>query len=121
MPIYEIGQNGRCGWQTLDLGGHELFVAEGIFAQEIVSHCREAGVLAAAYCVRQHPMVTFWRRLARDLREHRKPPSVLVTRGLALLHDQQRIVANAVALGCRPATSAEAYADVRRLLADVSR
>ena len=68
VPIYEISQNGRCGSQTLDLAGHDLFIAEGIFAQEVVSHCREAGLLAAAYCVRQHPMVTFWRRLTRDLR-----------------------------------------------------
>ena len=62
-----------------------VFVAEGIFAQEVVGLCRDAGVLAAAYCVRQHPMVTFWRRLTRDLREHRKPPLVLLRRGLALM------------------------------------
>ena len=54
-------------------------------------------MLAAAYCVRQHPVVTFWRRLTRDLREHRKPPLVLVRRGLALLRDQRRVVAHAVA------------------------
>ena len=115
VPIYEIAQNGRCGWQTLDLEGHELFVAEGIFAQEIVSHCREAGLLAAAYCVRQHPMVTFWRRLTRDLREHRKPPLVLVRRGLALMRDQRRVVANAVEKGCTPVTSDQAYAAVAAL------
>ena len=51
------------------------------------------GLLAAAYCLRQHPMVTFWRRLSRDLREHRKPPLVLVRRGVALMRDQRRIVA----------------------------
>lgn len=121
VPIYEIAQNDRCGWRTLDLGGHDLFVAEGIFAQEIVSHCRAAGLLAAAYCVRQHPMVTFWRRLTRDLREHRKPPLVLVRRGLALLRDQQRVVAHAVARGCRPVTSEEAYAEVCRMARDVAR
>ena len=33
------------------------------------------GLLAAAYCITQHPLVTFWRRLTRDLREHRKPPA----------------------------------------------
>lgn len=110
VPVYEIAQNGRCGWQTLDLAGEDLFVAEGIFAQEIVSHCAEAGLLAAAYCVRQHPMVTFWRRLTRDLREHRKPPLVLVRRGLALMHDQRRVVANAVEKGCTPVTPDQAYA-----------
>lgn len=116
VPVYEIAQNGRCGSHTVDLAGHDLFVAEGIFAQEIVPHCREAGLLAAAYCVRQHPMVTFWRRLTRDLREHRKPPLVLLRRGLALMRDQQRVVAHAVALGCRPVTADEAYADLGRML-----
>lgn len=113
VPIYEISQNGRCGWQTLDLGEHELFLAEGIFAQEIVPHAREAGLLEAAYCVRQHPMVTFWRRLTRDLREHRKPPLVLVRRGWALMRAQGRVVSHAVALGCVPVTSEEAYAKIR--------
>ena len=65
----------------LDLEGSPLFVAEGIFAHHVVAKCRENGMLAAAYCVRQHPTVTFWRRLTRDLREHRKPPLVLVRRG----------------------------------------
>ena len=115
VPIYEIAQNGRCGWQTLDLAGQELFIAEGIFAQEIVGPCDDTGQLAAAYCVRQHPMVTFWRRLTRDLREHRKPPLVLVRRGLALMHDQRRVVSHAVERGCTPVTPDEAYAAVARL------
>ena len=114
VPIYDIAQNGRCGWQTLDLGEHDVFLAEGIFAQEVVPHAREAGLLAAAYCVRQHPMVTFWRRLTRDLREHRKPPLVLVRRGLALMRDQRRVVSHAVALGCEPVTPDEAYAKITR-------
>jgi uridine kinase len=115
VPIYDIAHDGRCGSQTLDLGGAELFVAEGIFAQEIVPACRKAGLVAAAYCVRQHPMVTFWRRLARDLRERRKPPLVLISRGFALLRDQRRVVAHAVELGCEPVTPNEAFAAVRRL------
>ena len=113
VPIYEIAQDGRCGSQTLDLGEHDVFLAEGIFAQEVVPHAREAGLLAAAYCVRQHPMITFWRRLTRDLRERRKPPLVLVRRGLALMGDQRRVVSHAVALGCEPVTPDEAYAKIR--------
>ena len=35
-------------------------------------------------------------RLSRDLREHRKPPLVLVRRGFALMRDQQRVVGHAV-------------------------
>jgi uridine kinase len=108
VPVYDIAHDGRCGWQTLDLGGADRFVAEGIFAQEVVAPCRDAGVLEAAYCVRQHPLVTFWRRLTRDLREHRKPPLVLVRRGLALMRGQRRVVANAVALGCEAVSPEQA-------------
>jgi len=112
VPVYDISQSGRCGTQVLDLGDHHLFVAEGIFAQEIVGTCGDAGLLAAAYCVRQHPMVTFWRRLTRDLRERRKAPLVLVRRGLALMHDQRRVVFHAVERGCSPVTPDEAYAAI---------
>ena len=111
VPVYDIAHDGRTGHRLLDLAGGRLFLAEGIFAQDIVAGCREAGILAAAYCVTQNPMVTFWRRLVRDLRERRKPPLVLVRRGLALMRAQQRVVAHAVALGCRPVTGDEAYAD----------
>lgn len=110
VPVYEIAQNGRSGSRTLDLGDARFFVAEGIFAPEVVPAVRDGGILAAAYCVRQHPVLTFWRRLTRDLREHRKPPLVLVRRGLALLRDQRRVVSHAVHLGCEPVTPDEAYA-----------
>ena len=98
VPIYEIARNGRCGSRAVDLGGATRFVAEGIFAPEVVAACRDEGILAAAYCITQHPLVTFWRRLTRDLREHRKPPLVLVRRGWALLRAQREVVRHAVAL-----------------------
>jgi uridine kinase len=114
VPVYEIAKNGRVGSRPVDLAGSPLFVAEGIFAPEVVAACRAEGMLAAAYCITQHPLVTFWRRLARDLREHRKPPLVLVRRGLALMRDQQRVVAHAVRQGCRKATGDQAYAELAR-------
>ena len=114
-PVYSISANGRTGTQALSLSGSPLVVAEGIFAHHVVGPMREAGLLAAAYCLRQHPMVTFWRRLSRDLREHRKPPLVLLRRGLALARAQRRIVAEAVAAGCTPVSADEAYAQFRRL------
>ena len=120
VPIYDIAHDGRCGSQVLDLEGGRYFVAEGIFAQEVVPRTRAAGLLAAAYCVRQHPMVTFWRRLTRDLREHRKPPLVLLRRGLALMRDQKRVVDNAVALGCEPVSPDQAYAAVSALVTHTS-
>jgi uridine kinase len=116
VPVYDIAKDGRCGSRALDLGEHRFFVAEGIFAQEVVPAVALTGGLAAAYCVRQHPAVTFWRRLTRDLRERRKPPLVLVRRGWALMRAQQRVVGHAVDLGCRPVTSDEAYTEIHRLL-----
>ena len=112
VPVYEIARNGRCGSQVLDLEGSSLFVAEGIFAPEVVDGCAERGLLAAAYCVRQHRLVTFWRRLTRDLRERRKPPLVLLRRGWALMRDQGRVVDHAEQLGCRPVTPDEAFAAI---------
>ncbi|GAB2885841.1 uridine kinase family protein [Nocardioides pacificus] len=116
VPIYEIAQDGRCGSRPLDLGGHRLFVAEGIFAQEIVPAARTRGLVAAAYCVHHHPLVTFWRRLTRDLREHRKPPLVLVRRGMALMRDQRRVVEHAVELGCTPMRPHDAYDAIQSLV-----
>ena len=115
VPIYEIAQDGRCGSRPLELDGHSVFVAEGIFAQEVVPVCARLGLLAAAYCVRQHAVVTAWRRLTRDLRERRKPPLVLVRRGWALMRDQSRVVEHAVALGCRAVTPDEAWRELRHL------
>ncbi|GGR49929.1 uridine kinase [Nocardioides luteus] len=117
VPIYDIAHDGRTGWQSLDLGDAAHFVAEGIFAQDIVAECRAAGLLAAAYCVTQSPTVTFWRRLTRDLREHRKPPFVLVKRGLALMRAQPRVVADAVAKGCTAVYPKHGYVAIGRLLA----
>jgi uridine kinase len=114
-PVYDIARNAPSGSHEVDLGGARLFVAEGIFAQEVVAACGEHGVLAAALCLRQHPLVTFWRRLTRDLREHRKPPLVLVRRGWALMRDQRRVIDGAAALGCEVVTVAEATERIRRL------
>jgi len=114
-PIYDIALNSRTGHRVLDLGDSAYFLAEGIFAQEIVGECRRRGLLADAFCVTQHPALTFVRRLTRDLREHRKPPFVLVRRGLHLLLAQRALVAAAEKLGCRVVTPEAAYQEIRAL------
>ncbi len=114
-PVYDIASNGPSGTHVVDLEGRRLFVAEGIFAQEVVRACREHGVLAAALCLRQHPLVTFWRRLTRDLREHRKPPLVLLRRGWALMRAQRRVIADAEALGCTVMNPRQASERIRSL------
>ena len=115
VPVYEIAKDGRTGHRTVDIGDAPYVVAEGIFAQEVVAQCRERGILAVAICVRNHPVLTFWRRLTRDLRERRKPPHVLLRRGWVLMRQEPRIVAHAVALGCEPMTSEEAFARIAAL------
>jgi uridine kinase len=115
VPIYDLARDGRCGEQKLDLEGASLFVAEGIFAQEIVPGCAARGELAAAYCVTQRPVVTFTRRLTRDLRERRKPPLVLLRRGVALMREQPEVVAHAAALGCQVLSPEEAVAAIEGL------
>ncbi|MGI8902046.1 MAG: ATP-binding protein [Nocardioides sp.] len=116
VPDYEISRDGRVGHRTLDLGDCAFIVAEGIFAQEVAADCRLRGILAEAICVRHHPVVTFWRRLTRDLRERRKPPLVLLRRGVRLMRAEPRIVAHAVSLGCTAMLPDEAYHRVASLL-----
>jgi uridine kinase len=112
VPVYSISRSRGTGTQHLDLKGAPVYCAEGIFAPDVVQACRDAGVLKDAYCVTQRPVVTFWRRLTRDLREHRKPPLVLVRRGIALMRDQRAVVRRATSVGCRVATGDQAFAEI---------
>jgi uridine kinase len=109
VPVYDLAHDGRTGHRLLELADAPYFVAEGIFAQEVVQECRSRGLLADAICVRNHRGVTFWRRLTRDLRERRKHPLVLLRRGLMLLRTEPQVVAHAVDLGCTPLSSEDAY------------
>ena len=121
VPVYDIPTSRRTGSVRIDLGGSPLLVAEGIFAAHLAERCRTAGVLADAICLTLSPRTTFWRRLARDLGESRKPPLTLVRRGLALMRAEPALVARWTALGCRPLAPREAEAAVRALLAPSSR
>jgi uridine kinase len=114
-PVYDIATSSRTGHRVLQLDGAAYFVAEGIFAQEIVGECQRRDLLADAVCVTQHPALTFVRRLTRDLREHRKPPFVLLRRGLHLLQAQRSVVRRAQELGCRVLSPDAAYREIRRL------
>jgi uridine kinase len=117
LPVYDIARDGRVGSVRASLGGAPYVVAEGLFAQEVVAGCRERGLLADAVCVRNHRLVTFWRRLTRDLREQRKPPLVLLRRGLRLCRAEPAVVAHAAACGARPMTPQQAFAELTALVA----
>jgi uridine kinase len=115
-PCYDISANARTGFQRLTLGPTEYLVAEGIFAAELVKPCQEEGLLASAICVRRSRWVTFVARLLRDLREHRKPPRVLLQRGWRLAHHEPAIVAALEARGCRAMSPRRAEAYIRQLI-----
>jgi uridine kinase len=112
VPVYDIATSSRTGEAALDIGRAPLFVAEGIFAANVVGRCRELGVLVDALCLRGWPSTTFRRRLVRDLRESRKSVPVLLRRGWRLMRSERGIVARLASLGAHPCGKAEAYARI---------
>ncbi|WP_338320744.1 ATP-binding protein [Streptomyces lonarensis] len=99
LPEYSIARSARTGSHPLTLDGAPLVVAEGIFAAEIGAACAELGLLADSICLADRPTTHFRRRLARDVRESRKPLPFLLRRGWALLRAERSIVAHNAALG----------------------
>ena len=116
VPVYEIGVDRRTGTHILEVGDAPVFVAEGIFAAEVVGACRVAGVLAAAVTLRRTRQITYVRRLTRDLRERRKAPRVLLRRGWALMRAEPAVLARQTELGCTPRNATDTIRAVRRLL-----
>ncbi|AYC38961.1 uridine kinase [Streptomyces griseorubiginosus] len=110
IPVYDISLSARTGEEAVDLGRTPLFIAEGIFAAEIVTRCRELGVLADALCLSRGPVRTFRRRFLRDLREGRKSVPFLLRRGWRLMRLERSIVARQTALGAHPCDKDEALA-----------
>ncbi|MFE4752517.1 uridine kinase [Streptomyces mirabilis] len=108
VPVYDISLSARTGAEALHIERTPLFIAEGIFAAEIVERCRELGILADALCLSRGPLTTFRRRFLRDLREGRKSVPFLLRRGLRLMRSERSIVARQSALGAHPCDKAEA-------------
>ncbi|WP_433452123.1 uridine kinase family protein [Streptomyces sp. CA-142005] len=108
VPVYDIARSARTGEETLHIGRTPLFIAEGIFAAEIVERCRELGLLADALCLSRGPVVTFRRRFLRDLKEGRKSVPFLLRRGWRLMRAERSIVTRQVALGAHPCDRDEA-------------
>ncbi|MET8586571.1 uridine kinase [Streptomyces collinus] len=108
VPVYDISRSARTGEDTLHIGRTPLFIAEGIFAAEIVERCRERGLLADALCLSRGPFTTFRRRFLRDLREGRKSVPFLLRRGWRLMRTERSIVARQVSLGAHSCDRDEA-------------
>jgi uridine kinase len=99
VPVYDISLSARTGATTVDIGEAPVFIAEGIFAAEIVARCRDLGVLADALCLSRGAVTTFRRRFVRDLKEGRKSVPFLLRRGWRLMRAERSIVARQTALG----------------------
>ncbi|MEU5000945.1 ATP-binding protein [Streptomyces sp. NPDC021622] len=112
VPVYDISTSSRTGESAMDIERTPVFIAEGIFAADIVEQCREIGVLADAICLRGRPSTTFRRRLLRDLREGRKSVPFLLRRGWRLMRAERAIVARQAALGAHPCGRDEALGRV---------
>lgn len=108
VPVYSIATSSRVDTEALDIQRTPLFLAEGIFAADIVARCQELGVLADALCLRGRPSTTFRRRLVRDLREGRKSVAFLLRRGWRLMRAERAIVGRQTALGAHPCAKKEA-------------
>lgn len=108
VPSYDISTSSRTGTATVDFGGAPVFIAEGVFAAEIVDRCRELGVLADALCLNRGPVRTFRRRFLRDLREGRKSVPFLLRRGWRLMRQERSIIARQTALGAHACDKEEA-------------
>ncbi|MEU1535894.1 uridine kinase family protein [Streptomyces fagopyri] len=108
VPVYDISLSARTGAEALRIERTPLFIAEGIFAAEIVGHCRELGLLGDALCLSRGPVTTFRRRFVRDLKEGRKSVPFLLRRGWRLMRAERSIVARQTALGAHPCDKDEA-------------
>lgn len=53
VPVYAIGADRRVATRPFEVAGSPFFIAEGIFAAEIVEECRRRGLLAGAYALRR--------------------------------------------------------------------
>jgi uridine kinase len=113
IPVYDIAASARAGTQLMILGGARLFVAEGIFAADIVARCRELGLLADALCLSRGAVTTARRRFVRDLREGRKSVRFLVRRGWSLMRAERAIVERHAELGAHVCGRNEALERIR--------
>lgn len=115
VPVYSISESRRQGTRVLEVGAAPLIVAEGIFAAELIGPLAAAGLLADALVLDRPVPVVFSLRLARDLREARKPPVTLLRRGWALAGEQLADVTGWRRAGMRPVGLREGTRRLRRL------
>lgn len=121
VPTYDIAQSRAVGHTVLTALPGTFLVAEGIFAAEIVPALRERGLLGGAYCITHGRTRNAVLRFVRDLREGRKPPLVLLRRGLELWRREPAIIDRALSLGASCGSPRSVHQVIRaRLIASGS-
>ena len=105
-PVYDISRSRCTGTRTVEIGAAPAVVAEGIFATELagLGTGDDADVTVRAVWLDRWIVANWWRRLRRDLADHRKPVRVLLTRGLLLARREPGLRAAALARGFVPLT-----------------
>ena len=114
VPTYVLAHNRAEGSRTVTLDG-ALLLAEGIFATELASPCRERGVPVEAIWIDKPRLMNASRRLRRDVKQHRKPLPVLLRRGVDLFRREPGLRRAAIERGFTPMSMDAALAKLRRL------
>ncbi|MEO7132204.1 MAG: uridine kinase [Dermatophilaceae bacterium] len=120
LPVYDIGRSAITGHHVVTADSEDVILAEGLFAARLIAPLTDEGLLADAVCVCRNRWTTFTLRLTRDLSERRKPPHILLRRGIALLRDEPTIVGDAVALGARTASPKQAEQELASLISSAT-
>ncbi|ALN15519.1 MAG: uridine kinase [Acidipropionibacterium acidipropionici] len=115
-PRYNLSTSRAEGTRVVETDGAPVILTEGIFAPDLLEPCRRAGLDVLPIWIDRSRDVNFIRRLRRDLHQHRKPPAVLVRRGLALRGAEPGLRNLAVALGFQPCGMRRARAEISGLL-----
>jgi uridine kinase len=109
-PTYSIAESRATGEHRVGLDGARCVLAEGIFAIDLLPLARAAGLACDALYLDRPGALVFWLRLRRDLAGNRKPPLVLLRRGLALWRAQPALKRRALGAGFRPVSMRQALA-----------
>ncbi|MGD8215876.1 uridine kinase [Aestuariimicrobium sp. Y1814] len=112
VPNYDISRSQAFGSHQFNAAGSPAVICEGIFAIDLLAPLQQEGVPVEAIWLDRPRWFNFVRRLQRDLRQRRKPPSVLVRRGIALLRLEPALRRRALAAGFTPLGMAAAAAEV---------
>ncbi|WGW10675.1 ATP-binding protein [Saxibacter everestensis] len=115
IPVYDIPTSRRTGIVHVDVGAARTIIAEGLFADEVISRLSDSDCVAAAICLARPRIKTFTFRLLRDLSESRKSLTTLIRRGWALMRTEPQIVARYQSAGFISQTPQQAYATIRAL------